>query len=102
MAAGGYGAFVATFLDGYGLKKGERYRSLQRTRDIDRELYDVWTNLCGVDMAGPGMMLHLNLHIFIIVWSLLIACIWKRRRRASRVVSERSSSLLSASISASK
>jgi hypothetical protein len=39
----------------------------------------VWawnTNLCKVDVAGPGMMLHFRFQVFVIGWALVIAILW--------------------------
>jgi len=60
-----------------GLRKGEKFRSLQKIRDpATGQLYPFYSNLCLVDIAGPGMLLHFNMQVFIIVWAIVIACFW--------------------------
>lgn len=64
-----------------GLKKGERFRSLCKVRQDPDEngkcnLYDIGENLCVRDVAGPGMLLHFRMQVFIIVWALVVGVIW--------------------------
>lgn len=82
-----------------GLEKGEHFRSLQKIRDHAGELYGegetqgeqldsqgnpvmikaggLWSvKLWERDVAGPGMLLHFRLQIFIIVWAFVVALIW--------------------------
>lgn len=59
-----------------GLMKGEQFRSLQKIRDENNQLYNIKTNLCVTDVAGPGMLLHFNMQVFIIIWAFVIAVIW--------------------------
>lgn len=58
------------------LKKGETFRSLQKIRSHEGELYPMDTNLCNEDVAGPGMLLHFNMQVFIIIWAFAVACTW--------------------------
>jgi len=68
---------LRTSVNEEGLRKGEKFRSLQKIRDPDTgNLYPFYSNLCQVDIAGPGMLLHFNLQVFIIVWAFVIACFW--------------------------
>lgn len=41
-----------------------------------RRTYDIKTNCCKEDVAGPGMLLHFNFQAFLIVWPLVIAIFW--------------------------
>jgi len=60
-----------------GLKKGEKHRSLQKIHNPETgKVYDFYTNLCSTDVAGPGMQLHFNLQVFIIIWAFVVGCIW--------------------------
>jgi len=68
---------LRTSVNEEGLRKGEKFRSLQKIRDPDSgNLYPFYSNLCQVDIAGPGMLLHFNMQVFIIVWAVVIACFW--------------------------
>jgi len=41
-----------------------------------RELFPLTTNLLKTNVAGPGMMLHFNFQVAIIIWALFVAGVW--------------------------
>jgi hypothetical protein len=41
-----------------------------------RVLFPMDTNLCRTQVAGPGMLLHFNFQVMVIVWALGIAGVW--------------------------
>jgi len=67
---------LRTSVNEAGLKKGEHFRSLQKIRDQEGNLFPFYSNLCQVNVGGPGMLLHFNMQVFIIVWAVVIACFW--------------------------
>jgi len=41
-----------------------------------RQPWPIHTNLCKELVAGPGMMLHFNFQVALIVWALFVAAVW--------------------------
>jgi len=41
-----------------------------------RQLWPIETNLCTTMVAGPGMLLHFNFQVFIMVWAFCVATLW--------------------------
>jgi len=41
-----------------------------------RKMWDIDTNLLNTSVAGPGMMLHFNFQLVIIVWAIMVALGW--------------------------
>jgi hypothetical protein len=63
------------------LKHGLHTRSrakLHRPKETDqpRELFDLDTNLCSEDAAGPAVMLLFNFQRAIIIWTAVLALVW--------------------------
>jgi len=43
----------------------------------ERKLWPLWaTNMCKDQVAGPGMMLHFNFQVVVMVWGLFVAVLW--------------------------
>jgi hypothetical protein len=64
------------------LRHGEEFRSRQKLhtpKDHEgggRELWPLDTNLCTTMVAGPGMLLHFNFQVFIMIWAFCVATLW--------------------------
>lgn len=72
-----------------GLKEGLSYRSSLKLRvpkvlavlvgadpDDDRPLWPLTTSLHGVQVAGPGLTLHMNFQFALIIWGCLVIVVW--------------------------
>jgi len=49
---------------------------MPRVEGQQRHIWPIETNLCKVDVAGPGMLLHFNFQAFFIFWPFCVACVW--------------------------
>jgi len=66
------------------VEKAQRFRSRAKIHmpkaDLApgeaRKVWPIDTNLCQRDVAGPGMMLHMNFQAMLIIWPLFIAVCW--------------------------
>jgi hypothetical protein len=59
------------------LKWRGRSKILQPKQDNgQRKVYPISTNMCREDVAGPGMALHFNFQVFVILWALFVAITW--------------------------
>jgi hypothetical protein len=61
--------------------KGEQWRSrskvlMPRVEGQTRHTWPIHTNLCRINVAGTGMMLHFNFQAFFIVWPIFVALVW--------------------------
>jgi len=61
--------------------KAEAWRSrsknmMPRVEGRTRHTWPIETNLCVVDVAGPGMLLHFNFQMFFIIWPLFVGMVW--------------------------
>jgi len=64
-----------------GLNDGLHFRTAQKLRQRrgpggQREQWPLTTNLMTTPVAGPGMTLHFNFQMAIIVWALAVAVVW--------------------------
>jgi hypothetical protein len=61
-----------------GLQWRQRSKILQPKQENGgaRHVYPLCTNLCREDIAGPGMALHFNFQVFVIMWALFVAVTW--------------------------
>lgn len=60
-----------------GLKDGLLFRSGQKLRyGEDRQAWPLDTNLCKQEVAGPGMLLHFNFQMVLIIWAFGVAALW--------------------------
>ena len=53
---------------------------MPRVHGQQRHIWPIETNLCKIDVAGPGMLLHFNFQAFFIVWPFCVACVWTSTR----------------------
>jgi len=62
-------------------KTGLAFRSRQKLHtpkdhESGRQLWPIDTNLCTTMVAGPGMLLHFNFQVFIMLWAFCVATLW--------------------------
>jgi len=61
------------------VRKAEAWRSRSKIMNRDKSPIRTWdldTNLCETDVAGPGMLLHFRFQRFFIIWPLCCAIVW--------------------------
>lgn len=63
------------------LVEGQNFRTRQKLHTAKdqhgkREMYPLETNLCSTLVAGPGMLLHFNFQVVLMIWAFWVASWW--------------------------